>query len=300
MEARVFIHTNAKQLLGARVAAHAVRRASRYPDRFDVEILKTEDYPFMLAYDRQPYLRGGQRRIWRNDDLQSFTPLRFLPPERMGYRGRAVVMDPDVFARTDLWELLARPMGGAIGCRTLAGRGGGGRRMASSVMLLDCSRLEHWSVEVHFRELFEFERDYTQWLRLQLEDPGTLEAIEDEWNDFDQLTDQTKMVHNTQRLTQPWKTGLPIDFRPSDRRRSPWARWTSKLRRAVFGEYRFQGRYQPHPDPRQEAFFFGLLRECLDNGDITESELRHEMAQRHVRSDAFEVLDHTRPLVEQA
>ena len=28
---------------------------------------------------------------WRNDDLQSFTPLRFMPPQLMGYRGRAVV-----------------------------------------------------------------------------------------------------------------------------------------------------------------------------------------------------------------
>ena len=48
----------------------------------------------------------GVKRNWRNDDLQSFTPLRFMPPELMGYQGRAVVVDPDVFAVGDVFELL--------------------------------------------------------------------------------------------------------------------------------------------------------------------------------------------------
>ncbi len=48
---------------------------------------------------------------------------------------------------------------------------------------------------------------------------------------------------------------------------------------------------------RDEArFFFGLLRECLDQGIVTEDMLREEMRQNHVRHDAFEVLDRTSPL----
>jgi len=34
------------------------------------------------------------KRPWFNDDLQSFTPTRFMPPELMAYQGRAVVIDP--------------------------------------------------------------------------------------------------------------------------------------------------------------------------------------------------------------
>ncbi|MCG8457825.1 MAG: hypothetical protein MI919_16235 [Holophagales bacterium] len=296
MDACVFIHTNSKQGIGARVAAHAVRRASRHNDRFHVRILCTEDYAFINEFHRRPYLRNGERRIWRNDDLQSFTPLRFMPPELMEYRGRAVVMDPDVFARADIWQLLSRPMTGAIGCRTLAGERGLGERMASSVMLLDCARLSHWRCEEQFRQLFRFERDYTLWIRLQLEDPSTLEPIEPQWNDFDRLADDTKMVHNTARLTQPWKTGLPVDFRAPERGRYTGARALSALRRRLFGEYAFSGRYRPHPDPRQEAFFFGLLRECVEAGTITEDELRREMSSRHIRPDALEVMDRVPPV----
>ena len=49
--------------------------------------------------------------------------------------------------------------------------------------------------------------------------------------------------------------------------------------------------YQPHPDPNQEAFFFGLVQECLDKGIISEDLIEEEMAKDHLRHDAFEVLE---------
>ena len=114
----VFIHTNHRQLVGALVSAHSFARNSAHADRFDVRIIHGEDYPFLRARDGQPYLREGERAIWRYEDLQSFTPLRFLPPQLLGYRGIAVVVDPDVFAVGDVWELLTRDMQGkAIVCR---------------------------------------------------------------------------------------------------------------------------------------------------------------------------------------
>ena len=86
-------------------------------------------------------------------------------------------------------------------------------------MLLECAKLRHWQVEKQFRELFTFERDYRKWINLQYEDPSTIGPLEPEWNDFDRLTEQTKMVHNTRRKTQPWKSGLPVDFIPAETNR---------------------------------------------------------------------------------
>ena len=45
----VFIHTNERQMLGALVGQYALKRNSPNADRFDVRILKTEDYPFIRA-----------------------------------------------------------------------------------------------------------------------------------------------------------------------------------------------------------------------------------------------------------
>jgi hypothetical protein len=59
----------------------------------------------------------------------------------------------------------------------------------------------------------------------------------------------------------------------------------------MFGDYAFVGNYRVHPDPNQEAFFFGLLRECVDKRIVDEQLIREEMKQNHVRHDAFEVMD---------
>ena len=118
MKLGVFVHTNPKQYLGALVSAYSMRRASAHADQLRIEVINHTDYPFFQRHEGESYLIGGQKRVWRNDDLQSFTPLRFLPPELMGYEGRAVLVDPDVFAVGDIWELLTRDMGGkAIMCR---------------------------------------------------------------------------------------------------------------------------------------------------------------------------------------
>jgi hypothetical protein len=296
MDYCVFIHTNHKQIVGALVAEHALRRNSRHNDRFDVRIIEHKDYPFLRAREGQLYLRDGVKRPWLNEDLQSFTPLRFMPPELMGYRGRAVVIDPDIFAVGDVRELLTRDMQGkAILCRRRAGpKGLIDGCLASSVMLLDCAKLTHWRVEEQFNEMFEFRRDYQPWICLRTEPRETIGLFENEWNDFDKLTERTKMLHNTRRRTQPWKAGLPIDWRPAERfRLFPPLAWLMRARRQLFGEYALLGRYQPHPDPSQEAFFFGLLQELIDQGRVTEAMLQEQMQQNHVRHDALEVLART-------
>jgi hypothetical protein len=293
----VFIHTNHRQHLGALVSQYSLRRNSAHADRFDVRILHTNDYPFLRAREGQRYLRDGRRVVWRIEDLQSFTPLRFAPPERMGYQGRALVIDPDIFAVRDVYELLTRDMQGkAILCRPRPGKNVLKReQLASSVMLLDCARLRHWRCEEDFAALFRFERDYIDWIGLCYEPRESIGPIEPEWNDFDHLTPATRLLHNTRRRTQPWKTGLPMDFTPAAKRvlvRKP-ATWLGPVKRRLFGDPHASGVYQRHPDPNQERFFFSLLRECLERGVVDEALLREEMRRNHLRHDALALLERT-------
>ncbi|MFO1059497.1 MAG: hypothetical protein U1E53_21325 [Dongiaceae bacterium] len=293
----VFVHTNHKQMIGALVSRHSLIRNSRHADRFDVRIIDAADYPFLREREGQPFLRDGGSRIWRYEDLQSFTPLRFMPPELMGYQGRAVVIDPDVFAVGDVWELLSRDMGDkAILCRPRAGQKFLEGCMASSVMVLDCAKLTWWRCREQFDELFAMQRDYAKWICLKLEPREAIGRIEDEWNDFDRLTPATKMVHNTKRQTQPWKTGLPVDFTPAAKRAAIGkpSTWLRSVRKLTGQEA--PTTYRAHPDTNQERYFFGLLRECLQSGTVTEDMLRDAMRLDHVRHDAFDVLDRTPPL----
>jgi hypothetical protein len=291
----VFIHTNERQWLGALVSAYSLRRNSAHPDQFDVRFIHTRDHPFLAAKEGQPFLRGGTTRIWRMDDLQSFTPLRFMPPELMNYRGRAVVIDPDVFAVGDIHELLTRDMGdAAVMGRHRSGKEEKQYQVATSVMLMDCEKLKHWDCEKEFDQLFRFERDYKEWMVLAYEDPANIGFLEPCWNDFDHLDGNTRLLHNTKRRTQPWKTGLRVDYTPADKfKDKPLLASANRLRARLFGEYGLLGRYAPHPDKKQEQLFFGLLKECLETGHVTEELVREEIRRNHVRHDALEVLGRT-------
>ncbi|MEP4486596.1 MAG: hypothetical protein ABJ013_13260 [Halioglobus sp.] len=295
MKKCVFVHTNEKQWLGALVAEYSFRRNSRNPSDFDVKFIHTRDYPFLAAKEGQQFLRAGTQRVWRMDDLQSFTPLRFIPPRLMNWQGRAVVTDPDVFAVGDINELLDLDMGGAaVMGRHRSGKSEKSYQVATSVLLMDCDRLKHWNVEADFDALFRGEKDYKEWMVLAYEDPENIGYIEKYWNDFDNLDDQTRLLHNTKRKTQPWKTGLPVDYTPADKfKNKPFLASINRLRAKIFGEYGLLGRYQVHPDPRQEQLFFGLLKECLESGHVSEELLREEIGKNHVRHDAFEVLART-------
>lgn len=287
MKPKVFIHTNHKQYVGALVSAHSMRRNSRRPDTFDVELIELKDHMDIFGkYEGRDYLRDGVSRTWLNDDLQSFTPLRFMPPELMNYEGRAVVVDPDVFAVGDVGELLERDMQGkSVCCCYRAGH------PASSVMLMDCAKLENWKVSEDFDALFRREREYKTWMNLGYQPEATIGQLEPVWNDFDKLGPETRMIHNTRRKTQPWKSGLPVDFVPAENNPYSPLAWIMFARRKLFGPYGLLGTYKSHPDRNQENLFFGLLKECVENGTITEDLLKDAMQNNFVRHDAFEVLE---------
>lgn len=297
----VFIHVNHKQILGAHVGERSLRHFSDHNEQFDIKFIETHEHPFLWARDGQYFLRNGVERKWRMSDLQSFTPLRFMPPELMGFKGRALVIDPDVFAVSDVWHLLSRDMNGkAILCRPRSriSRNINGP-MASSVMLLDCAKLTHWRVEEQFNQMFEGERDYKEWITLMYEQRNTIGLLDKSWNDLDVLNQKTKMLHTTKRWTQPWKAGLPIDFIPADKSKYfPPIGWAMRLRRKLFGDYAFLGKYKSHPDKNQEDLFFGLLKECLEMGTVNEEMVQQEMAHNHVRQDAVRVVGKVRPLDE--
>jgi len=299
----IFIHTNAKQLIAAMVSAYSMKRNSAHADKFDVVLIQQESYPFFARREGQSYLRKGTtKRIWDQNDLQSFTLTRFMPPALMGHQGRALVVDPDVFAVQDVWELLNRDMQGkAIMCRSSKTNNGG---FASSVMLLDCAKLRHWDVESSFNDMFEGKRDYFSWISLLREDSGTIGTFEDEWNEFNTFKPSTKMMHTPGR-TQPWKTGLPVDFSlaycPSTSNAPfkaivPAVGWLMWLRRKLFSDAVVVDRYTQHPDRNQEAFFFSLLQEAHEKGMITSAQILEAMRRDFIRHDSFEMMKRALPL----
>jgi hypothetical protein len=285
MKPTVVIHTNDKQMLGALVSAHSFRRNSRTPDAFEVRIVNAGEFP-ELQERGHSLLRGGHVREWDPDDLQSFTPLRYAIPGLLGYKGLALVTDPDVFAVGDVAELFARDLEGkAIWCTPRPGYHKITDPLATSVMLLDNAKLKHWRFADDLNALWAHEVDYLDWINLRREDLGTIGLLEPEWNDFDRLTSETKLLHNTKRRTQPWKTGLPIDFTFKER---------GLLNFALPIVRKLAPNYTRHPDRKQETYFYALLADALDAGAVTRDQVEKEVRLGHVRPDSEALIERYR------
>ena len=145
--------------------------------------------------------------------------------------------------------------------------------------------------------MFARELDYGPWIGLHTEDPATIGDINEEWNSFDKLTNSTKLLHTTERLTQPWKTGLPIDFDqinkpcPHQTGSSVWQRIARKLGLGNMAEPLAEvPRYQSHPDPAQEQLFFGLLKGAVEQGYLDRELLWESIKKNNVRPDVPQIL----------
>jgi hypothetical protein len=280
-------------MLAARVCAYSLTAKSAHPEKFEVRMLRFEETPHLCrGREGKRYLWDGRVCIWQNRDLQAFAPLRMMAPQTMDYRGRALVLDPDIFAVGDVADLLARDMGEkAILCRP---RSAG--FFKSSVMLLDCARLKHWRWNDDLDSIFAMRLDLYRWLGLTGEDPERIGIIEDEWNHMDTLDGSTKLLHNSERLTQPWKTGLPVDFDLNEIGSYPYRRgfhlrdlvYHYKLR--IFPPEAPVRHYQQHPDRRQELYFLELLRAAIDDHAIAEEFVSEEIRRGHVRPDLLQMV----------
>ncbi len=107
MKKKVFIQSNKKQYLGALLAKYSMEKY--LPNRSDitVQIMNVDDNmkDYFKSFYGKEYFHNGVSMKYNPLDLQSFTLVRFMPPQLMGYEGRAVVIDPDIFTRVDITEL---------------------------------------------------------------------------------------------------------------------------------------------------------------------------------------------------
>lgn len=281
----VFVHTDRRQLLPALVAVHSLR--SRGEAR-DVRLLQQDGTELDGRRDGQRYRAYGDA-VWNHEHPSTFHYLRRWVPELLGFRGRAVVVDPDVFAVGSIVPLLEAEMGGKALLARYHPKGyanDGNPIYSTGVMLLDCEKLTHWRWHEEIEDIFAGRVGYHAMLQLANEPRENIGDLDERWNSMDKLTPETRLLHLTRLSTQPWAAGLPL---PPDRYDPtapiPEPSWWQRL----LG-IQPERRCRRHPDPAQEKLFFDLLAECLRESVVSEDFVRAERDAGNLRHDAFEML----------
>lgn len=282
---KVFICSNNKQSLGAKVSKFSI--LSRHPElEGKVEILNTDLIPVMKKIEDKDYIREGVLTSFDKKDLQSFTLLRFMPPEIMNYSGKALVIDPDVFlVKPELNKLFEMDMSSSsILCKEGGKKGGD---WASSVMILNCEMLKHWKLENFLDDLLSKNLDYRDLMSLKKE-KSMISPLEKKWNDYDNINEETIFLHTTQRVTQPWKKGLKMDtyLKPV----KPILGFIPRRLVHRILKRPLSDRYIGHPSKKVSDFFFNELSQALKAGFIEEKEVKKEIENKNIRKDIFSKL----------
>jgi hypothetical protein len=271
---KIFICSNENQLIGAKVAKNSITQRSNYCED-DVQIILESNVSQLNYFFSKPYLRGGRMIMFDKNDMQSFTLLRFYIPELMGYQGRALVIDPDIFlVKNGLEQLENFSFDSAP---IFARKGLQKNSWGSSVMLLSCENLKHWSLQSFIEELHQGQIDYDDLINLRLEE--SVAPLQTKWNEFDDIKSETMLLHTTEKLTQPWRAGLKLNssipplfkFIP----RAPIYK--------IFGKDLTIGR--EHPISEVTQFFFKELSKCISKNIISIDEIDSGIEKKFLRQD---------------
>lgn len=261
---KILIQRNEKQKLASKISAASFIKQGVSAD--DISFLDFENNSLLNSKIGKKYLRNGKTKVFKND-LQSFTLLRFYGPEFINYKENILVIDPDVFAikypKNIKSNLSAED---SLACTFI------NNQPRSEVMLINVSKVK-WKFEEIIKKLFNFEIDYNDLMSLKFDKNLKINKLDIGYNSHDEINENTIFLHTTNRLTQPWKEGLEIDYERHISRIYLIKQYFRKYLGLNYNKNIFFNRYQKHPNKEviskfKELFDYALKNKMIDQEEI--------------------------------
>ena len=186
---RVFVAATEDQMLAVKVLEYSIKKRTS---------MSTIVSPLHCSAVTIPRPRDAE-----NQPRTPFSFQRFIIPEVMHWKGRAIYLDSDMQVFKDMRELWTLPMNDA---QLLAVREPveTGRRPQFSVMLLDCGAL-NWKIKDIVESLDDHRLTYEDLMYEMRVAKRIVAAIDPSWNSLERYeAGHTALLHYTDMDTQPW------------------------------------------------------------------------------------------------
>jgi lipopolysaccharide biosynthesis glycosyltransferase len=154
----------------------------------------------------------------------AFSLARYAIPQWCNFQGRAIYCDSDQISLEDIANLWNFELSDAAVAAVDVKAAESGKDYVNSflqqliaspdpyyltsVMLLDCSKLQEWRIESIIQGLNQGQFSYPELMFLGndflQQTPISIAALPSEWNHLDVLTSNSKIVHFTDLTSQPW------------------------------------------------------------------------------------------------
>lgn len=273
---KIYIQSNQKQFLAAKVSAYSFNRFG-----YETHIMKIEDTQVLKSKFGSSYLRSGKNKIFK-DDLQSFTLLRFLAPQLNSYSDYILVIDPDVFAIKNPKKILDYVDDDHDIFCTFK------NNFPRSEMMLINAKKVRWNFNKIIDQIFNKSMDYSDLMNLTFDDNIKIKKVPDCFNDHDLINNNTIILHTTNRITQPWKEGLKIDF---ERHNYSLKNFLKNIIKKIFGlkydKNLLFKKYQKHPSQEVIKVVKELFKESIDKKVLSNIEIENGVRNFEISKKIF-------------
>jgi hypothetical protein len=195
---RVFVACTEAEMLPVKVLAFSIRKHAS---------MSVDVYPLCETGIKMPVPRDRE-----NLARTPFSFQRFVIPEAVGYKGRAIYLDADMQVFKDIRALWTRPFHGAD-VLAVQEPVQSGRRPQFSVMVLNCDSLK-WNVSDIVRDLDRRTLTYAQLMFEMAVAKNIDRCIEPAWNSLERFVEgTTALLHYTDMQSQPWVSTMnPLGY----------------------------------------------------------------------------------------
>lgn len=286
MNLKTVILTNKYQKFGAKISKYSFILNSFF-DSSNIDILSVEEnFTILKNYFGRSYIRNGKSVIFKENDLQSFTITRFFVPEYFNYNGYVLAIDPDIFCVRDINKFLIEFFENVSDNFDIAARPSikNDGNWETSCMILNCNNLKRFSSDKILTSLFDTkEEDYSNLMKLNFRDLR-IKPLPEKMNSFDKFRNNTLLLHNTNRLTQPWKEGLDTNFEYYN------LILKDKIKLNIKKIFKLN-KFKKHPDKNQIDIFFYLVYEAFKAKHVSSKDIIKEIENKNIRKDLLNYLN---------
>ena len=124
--------------------------------------------------------------------------------------------------------------------------------------------------------------DYKDLMSLQFPKEIKVKEIDKKYNQHDQYNDSTVFLHTTNRITQPWKYNLPIDFQRYMSKKEILKNLFKKLIGLNYNQEILSNKYMPHKDPKVIFLLRDFFLEALNKNFITEEDINFAIKNNYI------------------
>ncbi len=278
---KIYIQSNPQQLTAAKVAKYSFKKQGFE----NIEIINLEDNSLLKGKFGNKFKRNGKIISFDPNDLQSFTLLRFFPPQICKNK-YCLIIDPDVFAVKNFDKIFDIHIDDKLKIYCTKKND----RIKSEVMLINAENFNLWNFEKIINDLFSLKIDYSELINLDFIDKNSIGLIDENFNSHDEITDQTILLHTTNRITQPWKTGLDIDYSYHTSNLNLLINYFKKYVGLNYQKKLLEKKYQTHPNGKVIEFVTRLFEGAIDSKNITYEELIFSVEKKFISKQFLDTL----------